>query len=86
MKMRTIKLPEPSRNFHLRADLTIRVPEGNIQRYSDYGEEPHDIAHLTVSQTKRIDRHYCGLSGCMCGASPQGMEYHEDGTSSIHLY
>ena len=77
MKTRKITLTSDGRsNFHNVSDLEIRVKEENIK---------NGMAYLTESQVKKISKHWCGISDCLCGSSPDGMEEYDSGKFLIRL-
>ena len=77
MKIRKITLTSDGRsNFHNVSDLEIRISEKNIK---------NGKAYLTKSQVKRIDKHWCGISGCLCGSSPNYVEEYDYNKFFIQL-
>jgi hypothetical protein len=70
-------------NFHNVSDLTIRVASENYIYLRD-GKTITSV-ELTLSQIKRISRHFCGISDCKCGSNPRGYEEIAGGRAVIHL-
>lgn len=56
-----------SGGFHNVNPITLRVgyPEENINLALGCGEL---VELLTVHQVKRLEKHFCGISGCKCGS------------------
>lgn len=53
--------------FHNSPEITISLPE-SIYRRVITGELDLCEHHvLSVSQRKKLDRHFCGIKGCTCG-------------------
>lgn len=51
--------------FHNCPEIRVRVDEYQYNALKEGFVSVRDI--LTKSQQKRLDRHFCGLSQCMCG-------------------
>lgn len=59
-------------NFHNSSPLKIIVDtEKTVQ-----GEDGGLLYAISKSQARRIDRHFCGISECICGSGPV-VEYNQ---------
>jgi hypothetical protein len=58
------------RNFHRASNLTLVVSDHNIDG---------NTAQLTRLQARKVERHFCGFTGCTCGSAPAGYEPQYDG-------
>ena len=68
-------------NFHNVRPIDIRVRADQFVRRSNRIES----VALTASQVRRINAHFCGISDCLCGSGPCGMEQIDHDTYIIHL-
>ena len=50
-----------SGGFHNSGEITVRAKLGNKS------PDGSKFATLSAAQVKKLDRHFCGISGCTCG-------------------
>jgi hypothetical protein len=73
--MRTIVVdPTGINNFHGSAPLTVRVSGETITGWDT------PMYRISRTQAKRIENHFCGVSGCSCPAGGVVVELSPDGT------
>ena len=68
-------------NFHNASDMTLLVSPANFVKRGKIVES----VEITPSQSRRISRHFCGMSDCLCGSGPAGYERYDEHTELIHL-
>lgn len=56
-----------SGGFHNSPAIRLRLSESAYRRLKDDGEGIYSV--VTAYQAKRLDRHFCGIKGCTCGAA-----------------
>lgn len=52
--------------FHNSPAIRLRLSEAAFQRLRD-GEGIYSV--VSENQARRLDRHFCGIKGCTCGAA-----------------
>lgn len=82
--MKTIKLRG---GFHNCPPISLKVSEQAYQEAVDSGyfspESSGSVvgwadAYLTEYQLKKIDKHFCGIKGCLCGGIARGVYFELD--------
>lgn len=80
--MRKITVGNEGRyNFHNASDITLHINDDMLI----YRGDEVVAAELTPAQVRRINRHFCGISGCGCGSGPKEMEEVDYNKNIIHL-
>lgn len=65
--MRTLRIEIEGRaNFHNVGAIHIRYTSAQIGTL-----EGVQVLILTPSQSRRLEKHFCGMSECTCGSGPQ---------------
>lgn len=78
--METIEIGNQGRyNFHNVQDIRIKVLQPITRNGIVVATE------LTLSQQKRIKKHFCPFSDCGCGSSPRGWEQIDYDRAVIHF-
>ena len=63
--MSTVKI-EVSGGFHNARPMIVHVAERDWANAIQSGEK---MSALSTGQGKRLQRHFCGMSGCTCGGA-----------------
>lgn len=90
--MKVILSNEGRYNFHNVGSITVNVrPENFIWGKRKFlNSEVVKAVELTPSQIRRVRRHFCGMSDCMCGSCPDSWETIDNASATgerviIHL-
>lgn len=66
MKMNKLATITISGGFHNSQQINIRLP---LRTWAQIMQGMDKMAALSPSQEKRINKHFCGIPGCLCGGA-----------------
>lgn len=72
MKKIRIYVEQGRNNFHNSRPINILIDPKDVVDY-----EGSRLIRISESQAKRLEKHFCGISGCVCGSGPV-VEYDQD--------